>query len=177
MTFSLTGHAHWDNLLQSISVTQVAMVSLFLSASVCVSWYRSLISMSVRPTEFNPDSSLSHSPHLYLSCFVCVCVRESVLSAQSPKFAGILMEFRLFFQVTVVCALWGVSVNSHTGREINTLTLSHTYTGFVTSQLTPCMEENTLNIWVTTSTLFEPNSVSQTSWTLLCPALRFLELY
>lgn len=39
----------------SISVTQVGMVSLLVSASVRVSWYRSLVSVSVRPTQVDPD--------------------------------------------------------------------------------------------------------------------------
>lgn len=116
--------ARWDGPALSINVTQVAMVSLLVSASVCVSWYHSLVSMSVRPTQFDPDpvSLLFPTP---LSLVVCVC--QCVLSAQTPRFPGMLVEFRLFFQVTVVCALRGVSVNSHTGREINTLTVTHIY--------------------------------------------------
>lgn len=117
------------------------MVSLLVSASVCVSWYHSLVSMSVRPTQFDPDpvSLLFPTP---LSLVVCVC--QCVLSAQTPRFPGMLVEFRLFFQVTVVCALRGVSVNSHTGREINTFTLSHTYTNLITWQPTPCTVKNLL---------------------------------
>lgn len=38
-----------------INVTQVATVSLLVLASVCVSWYHSSVSMSVRPTHFDPD--------------------------------------------------------------------------------------------------------------------------
>lgn len=38
-----------------INVSQVATVSLLVLASVCVSWYHSLVSMSVRPTHFDPD--------------------------------------------------------------------------------------------------------------------------
>lgn len=118
------------------------MVSLLVLASVCVSWYHSLVSMSVRPTQFDPDpvSLLFPTP---LSLVVRM-VHQCVLSAQTPRFPGMLVEFRLFFQVTVVCALWGVSVNSHTGREINTLTLSHAYTNLVTLQPTPCTAKNSL---------------------------------
>lgn len=92
------------------------MVSLLVSASVCVSWYHSLVSMSVRPTQFDPDpvSPLFPTP---LSHTVGVC--QCVLSVQTPRFSGMLVESRLFFQVTVVCALRGVSVNSYTGWEIN----------------------------------------------------------
>lgn len=110
------------------------MVSLLVSASVCVSWYHSLVSMSVRPTQFDPDpvSPLFPTP---LSLVVSVYCQP-----QTPRFPGMLVEFRLFFQVTVVCALRGVSVNSHTGREINTLTLSHA--NLVTSQPTPCTVKN-----------------------------------
>lgn len=138
---SLIVCAHWDGPALSISVTQVAMVSLLVLASVCVSWYHSLVSMSVRPTQFDPDpvSPLFPTP---LSLNACVCVCQCVLSAQTPRFPGMLVEFRLFFQVTVVCALRGVSVNSHTEREINTLTLSHAYTNLVTSQPTPCTVKN-----------------------------------
>lgn len=123
--------ARWDGSALSISVTQVAMVSLLVSASGCVSWYNSLVSVSVRPTQFDPDpvSLLFLTPLSFVDC-VCQCV----LSAQTPRFHGMLVEFRLFFQVTIVCALRGVSVNSYTGREINTLTLPHAYTDFITWQ-------------------------------------------
>ena len=47
--------ALWDGSALSINVTQVATVSLLVSASVRVSWYHSLVSMSVRPTQFDPD--------------------------------------------------------------------------------------------------------------------------
>lgn len=123
-----------DGSALSINVTQVAMVSLLVSASVCVSWYHSLVSVSVRPTQSDPDpvSLLFPTP---LSLVVCVC--QCVLSAQTPRFPGMLVEFRLFFQVTIVCASWGVSVNSYTGRDINTPTLPHAYTNLVTQQPTP----------------------------------------
>lgn len=143
--------ACWVGSALSISVTQVAMVSLLVSASVCVSWYHSLVSMSVRPTQFDPDpvSLLFPTP---LSLVVCVfarmCVCQCVLSARTPRFPGMLVEFRQFFQVTVVCALRGVSVNSHTGREINTLTLPQSYTNLITVQPTPCTVKNSLQLTV-----------------------------
>lgn len=112
----------WDDSMLSINVSQVAAVSLLVSASVCVSWYPSAVSVSVRPTQFDPDPvSLLFPTPLPLSVGV-------YCQGQTPRFAGMLVEFRLFFQVTVVCASRGVSVNSHTGRQINTLTLPHAYT-------------------------------------------------
>lgn len=143
LSFGLIVCARRDGTALSINVTQVAMVSLLVSASVCVSWYHSLVSMSVRPTQFDPDpvSLLFPTP---LSLAVCVC--QCVLSAQTPRFSGMLVEFRLFFQVTVVCALRGVSVNSYTGREINTLALPHAYTNLVTWQPTPCTGINSLRL-------------------------------
>lgn len=49
--------------------------------TVCVSWYHSLVSMSVRPTQFDPDpvSLLFPTPP---SLVVCAC--QFVLSVQSP---------------------------------------------------------------------------------------------
>lgn len=47
--------ASWYGSPLSINVTQVAAVSLLVSASVRVSWYRSPVSLSVRPTQFDPD--------------------------------------------------------------------------------------------------------------------------
>lgn len=55
MSFGLIVCSCWDASVLFINVTQVAMVSLLVSASVCVSWYHSLVSVPVRPTQFDPD--------------------------------------------------------------------------------------------------------------------------
>lgn len=100
------------------------MVSLLVSASVCVSWYHSLVSMSVRPTQFDPDPVSPPFPTpLSLTVSVCQCV----LSVQTPRFSGMLVESRLFFQVTVVCALRGASVNSYPGGINRTRTALRIY--------------------------------------------------
>lgn len=66
----------------SINDTQVAMVSLLVSASVCVSWYHSLVSVSVRPTQFDPDPvSL-----LFPTPLSCVCIVSP--NPQIPWYVG-----------------------------------------------------------------------------------------
>lgn len=73
-------------------------------------------------------------PHLCLSLSsagVCVCVCVNVYCQHKPPDSpGMLVEFRLFFQVTVVCALRGMSVNSYTASgDKHTCTASRTYAG------------------------------------------------
>lgn len=147
LSFGLIVCARWDGSALSINVTQVAMVSLLVSASVC-----QLVSLTgiyvCEAYTIWPWPCISPVSHTSVSRCLYVCVCQCVLSAQTPRFPGMLVEFRLFYQVTVVCALRGVSVNSHTGREINTLTLSHSYTNLITWHPTPCTVKNSLRLAV-----------------------------
>lgn len=121
------------------------MVSLLVSASVHVSWYRSLVSSvygayTVWPWPcISPLSHTSVSPSLVRAC-VCVNVYCQHKPPDSP---GMLMEFRLFFQVTVVCALRGVSVNSYTASgDKHTCAASRTYADLNVCRPTPLTRRN-----------------------------------
>lgn len=87
---------------------------------------------------------LPHFPHLCLSltracvsASACVCVNV-YCQCKPPDSPGMLVEFRLFFQVTVVCALRGVSVNSYPwSGDKHTCTASRTYAGLIVCLLAP----------------------------------------
>lgn len=94
---------------------------------------------------------LPHFPHLCLSltsaCVsvsVCVCVRVNVYCQRKPPDSpGMLVEFRLFFQVTVVCALRGASVNSYPASgDKHTCTASRTYAGLTVCLPAPLTRRN-----------------------------------
>lgn len=105
----------------SISVTEVAMVSLFVSASVCVSWYRSLVSMSVRPTHFDPDPvSLPFPTPLSLIVWVLVCIVSP--NPQIPWYVGgistIFPGHRCLCLARCVCKFLHGEGDKHTASRI-----------------------------------------------------------
>lgn len=98
-----------------------------MSAGVAHRYLLSVGAYTIWPWPYiYPISHTSVSP-----CPVCHPVRASeyvnvYCQHKPPNSPGMLMEFRLFFQVTVVCALRGVSVNSYKASgDKHTCTASH----------------------------------------------------
>lgn len=108
---------HWLTAL-FIIVTQV---SLLVLASVCVSWYHSVLSACVRPTLSDPDPAVSALSHTFVS--LCVYYIPWYV-------AGI---WTIFPAHSCLCLLRCVC-KFPTGRQINTLkhkpchTAAHTFT-------------------------------------------------
>lgn len=105
----------------SINVTQVATVSLIVSASVCVSWYHSLVSLSVRPTHFDPDPVSPPFP-TPLSPVVLALVCIVSPNPQIPWYGGgistIFPGHRCLCLARCVCKFLHGEGDKHTGSHI-----------------------------------------------------------
>lgn len=105
----------------SISVTQVAMVSLVVSASVCVSWYQSSVSMSVRPTHFDPDPVSPPFPtplSPVVSALVCIVSPNPQIPWYGGGISTIFPGHRCLCLARCVCKFLHGEGDKHTGSHI-----------------------------------------------------------
>lgn len=105
----------------SISVTQVATVSLVVSASVCVSWYQSLVSMSVRPTHFDPDPVSPPFPtplSAVVSALVCIVSPNPQIPWYGGGISTIFPGHRCLCLARCVCKFLHGEGDKHTGSHI-----------------------------------------------------------
>lgn len=136
----------------SVNATQVAMVSLLVSASACVSWYHSLVSVSVRPTQFNPDPVSLPFP----TPLSCVCIVS--LNPQISWYVGGISA--IFPGHCCLCLARCVCKFPHREGDKHTLTVTHIYKPRHIAAHTLYGEEftatNSLTVWLRLSTELSP---------------------
>lgn len=133
----------------SVNATQVAMLSLLVSASVWVSWYHSLVSVSVRPTPWPCISPISHTSVLLVYC------------QPKPQISWYVGGISAIFPGhCCLCLARCVCKSPHREGDKHTLTVTHIYKPRHIAAHTLYGEEftvtNSLTVWLRLSTELSP---------------------
>lgn len=133
----------------SVNATQVAMLSLLVSASVWVSWYHSLVSVSVRPTPWPCISPISHTSVLLVYC------------QPKPQISWYVGGISAIFPGhCCLCLARCVCKSPHREGDKHTLTVTHIYKPRDIAAHTLYGEEftatNSLTVWLRLSTELSP---------------------
>lgn len=133
----------------SVNATQVAMLSLLVSASAWVSWYHSLVSVSVRPTPWPCISPISHTSVLRVYC------------QPKPQISWYVGGISAIFPGhCCLCLARCVCESPHREGDNHTLTVTHIYKPRHIAAHTLYGEEftatNSLTVWLRLSTELSP---------------------